>query len=50
MLQYEKFDVSEGIHTDKKNALKECYVIIGYLKMLDLNSNDMFLTNVMIFR
>ena len=31
MLQYEKFDVSEGIHTDKKSASKECMLCYYWL-------------------
>ena len=27
----------------------ECFVIIGILKLLDLNLNHMFVTNVMMF-
>ena len=50
MLQYEKIDASEGIGTNKTNASKNvCFVIIGILKMLNLNSNGMFVTNVMMF-
>ena len=50
MLQYEKIDVSEGIDTNKTSASKECMnVIIGTLKMLDLNSKRMFEINVTMY-
>ena len=50
MLQYEKTDVSEGIDTNKISASKNvCFVIIGTLRMLDLNSNRTFVTNAMMF-
>ena len=45
-----KISISEGIDTNKtvlqKNA---CFVIIGTLKMLDLNLHDMFVINVIMF-
>ena len=50
MLQYEEIDVSEGIYTNKTNASNDiCFVIIGTLKMLDLNSNGIFATYVTIY-
>ena len=50
MLHYEKIDVSEGIGTNKTSSSKECmFIIIGILKMLNLNSNCMFVTNVTMF-
>ena len=49
MLQYEKISISEGINTDKTSASNLCFVIIGTLKMLDLNLNHMFAINVMMF-
>ena len=50
MLQYEKISVSEGIDIDKQMHQKNvCFVIIGVLKMLDLNLNHMFPINVMMF-
>ena len=50
MLQYEKIDVSEGIDVNKTSASKGyelCH--IGFLKMLDLNLNNIFVINVMIY-
>ena len=50
MLQYEKIDVSEGIDTNKQVHQKNvCFVIIGALKMLDLNLNHMFVIDAMCF-
>ena len=50
MLQYEKIDVSEGIGTNKTGPSKECvFIVIGVLKMLNLNSNRIFVTNVTMF-
>ena len=45
MLQYKK-TVSKGI--DKQvHQMNICFVIIGFLKTLDLNLNHMFVINVM---
>ena len=50
MLQYEKMDVSEEIDVNKTSASKECsFVTIGFLKILDLNLNIMFVIKVMIY-
>ena len=50
MLQYKKIDVLEGIDTDKTSLLNNvCFVITCTLKMLDLNSNHMFVINVTIY-
>ena len=47
MLQYETIDISDGIkQVYQKNV---CFVIIGILKMLDLNLNYMFVINAMMF-
>ena len=49
MLKYDRIDISEGIDITKKNALKECnIVIIGILKILVLNINRIFAMVVMI--
>ena len=49
MLRYQKIDISEGIDVNKTSAPKECeVVIIGFLKILDLNFKNMFVINVMI--
>ena len=44
MLQSEKLDVLEGTDTNKTSASKD-FVIIGTLKMLDLDLNHMFVIN-----
>ena len=50
MLQYQKIDASEGIDANKQVCQKSiCFTIIGTLKMLDLNLNPMFVTNVMTY-
>ena len=50
MLQYENSDVSEGIDTNKQVHQKNVrFVIIGTLKMWDLNLNLMFVINVIMF-
>ena len=50
ILQYEKFDVSEGIDINKTSASKECMLfIIGILKMLVTNLNHMFVINFTIY-
>ena len=51
MLQYETIDVSEGIDANNTSGSKKCiwFVIIGILKMLDLNLNHMFAINVIMF-
>ena len=50
MLQYEKTDVLEGIDISKTSVSKNtCVVIIGILKMLDLDFNYMFAINVMMY-
>ena len=50
MLQYRKFDVSEGIYINKQlHQNNVCFVIIGTLKMLNLNSNLMFVTNITMY-
>ena len=50
MLQYKNIDVAEGMtlikQVHQKNA---CFVIIGTLKMLDLNLNRMFVINVTMY-
>ena len=49
MLQYEKFMFQKGLTLIKQVHQKNvCFVIIGILKMLDLNLNHMFVINVMI--
>ena len=49
MLEYDRIDISEGIDINKKNALKECnIVIIGVLKILVLNINRIIAMVVMI--
>ena len=49
MLQYKKIDLSERIDTNKVHQKNVCFVIIGTLKMLDLNLTHMFVTNVTIY-
>ena len=51
MLQYQKIDVSKGTDVNKTSLSKECElcVIIGFLKMLDLNLNHMFVMDIMIY-
>ena len=50
MLQYRKIDVSEGIYINKQlHQNNVCFVIIGTLKMLNLNSNHMFVTNITMY-
>ena len=50
MLQYQKNDVSEGTDVNKQVCQKNiCFAIISTLKILDLNLNPMFVTNVMIY-
>ena len=49
-MQYEKIHVSEGIDVNKTSLSKNVsFVIIGILKMLDLNLNHIFVINVTIF-
>ena len=49
MFQYEKLDVSEGIDVSFFYQKNVFFVIIGTLKMLDLNLNCMSVINVMMF-
>ena len=44
MLTYGKLDVSEGIDVNKTS-----FVVIGLLKILDLNLKRMFVIDVMIY-
>ena len=49
MLKYEKIDVSEEIHVIKQVHQKNVnFVVIGFLKILDLNLKRMFVIDVMI--
>ena len=49
MLQYEKNSVSEGTDLIKQIHQKNiCFVIIGILKMLDLNLSQIFVINVLL--
>ena len=50
MLEYEKVDISEGSDISKTVASKNlCFVIIGISKILDLNFNQMFVINVIMY-
>ena len=50
MLQYEKIDVSEESALIKQLHQKNVsFAIIGILKILDLNSNCMFVINVTVY-
>ena len=47
MLHYERIDISEGIDFDKSNKSVECMIChFGILKILDLNTNHMFVMGV----
>ena len=49
MLQYDRVNISEGIHVNKISASKECDVFtIGILKILLLRMNHIFAMVVMI--
>ena len=51
MLQYEMIEVSDGIDIYKKVHQNDvCFVNIGILKMLDLNLNQMFVINIMMYQ
>ena len=50
MLQYEIIDVFEGIDLNKSDKSKECMIIIGILKALVINTNAMFVMDVMIYQ
>ena len=48
MLEYDRIDISEGIHVDKPNLSKECdFCHYGYFKSI-LNMSLIFVTVVMI--
>ena len=50
MPQYEKIDALEGIDLSKTSASKECELChYWFLKMLDLNLENVFVMNVMIY-
>ena len=51
MLQYQKIDVSERIDVNKKKLIQKNmnFATIGFLKMLDLNSKNMFVIDVMTY-
>ena len=51
MLQYERIGISEGIDLNKSDKLVE-YMICQdwYLQILDLNINDTFVMDVMIYQ
>ena len=48
MLQYTKIDVSEEVYINKKSVRRKnvFFVVIGILKMLDLNLNCLFVINL----
>ena len=49
MLEYDRYDISEGVDVNKKNLSKDwIFVIIGILKMLVLSMNHVFVMAVMI--
>ena len=49
MLKYDRIDISKGIDIKKTNKSKECkFVIIGTLKLLVLNMNQIFVMVVMV--
>ena len=50
MLQYQKIDVLEGINVNKQVHQKNLsFVTTSFLKILDLNLKNMFVTDVMFY-
>ena len=47
-LQYDGIDVSEGIDINKTNQKSVCFIIIGILNKLVINSNHIFVILVML--
>ena len=51
ILQYDRVDVSEGIDINKTSASKDVIlVIIGILKMLVINFNNMFVIVAVVYQ
>ena len=49
MLSYQKIDISEGIDIKLMHQKNVNFVIIGFLKILDLNFKNMFVINAMMY-
>ena len=50
VLQYEKFDVSEGIDVNKSSASKKCELYhYWFFKDFGINLKSMFIMDVMIY-